>query len=186
MRAENPDNMDLFTAGCNAWIEGDDRRTKLWDRVPTVLASVKARTTIVMAGDFNGHVECAEGPNGDLHPAQSNNTNGERPVGACLTASPSSTQRKPAQRSRRSGMVRRTLDHRGTRHRVDCFAASGHVLGEVEEVQAQLRAALRLRPGGAKPGSETFDLYLPRHGGKQHAGSKHIKAKRNQNHAKLK
>ena len=46
---KNPGSMDLFVAGCYAYIEGDDRGAKLWDHVSTVLASVRARTTIVMA-----------------------------------------------------------------------------------------------------------------------------------------
>ena len=49
---------------------------------------------------------------------------------------------------------------------VDCFAASGHALGEVEEVQAQLRAAMRraktrmrnLRPLSSSPWSKSNTL----------------------------
>ena len=74
--------LDVIVEGCCAYIEGDDRGPKLWDRVLTVLATVRARTTVVLA---SGHVESGEGPNGALHSAQSTNTNGERLVGACTT-----------------------------------------------------------------------------------------------------
>ena len=62
VRIKNEGNMDLFIAGCYAFVEGDERATKLWDHISTVLAAVRARTTIIMAGDFNGHVEAGEGP----------------------------------------------------------------------------------------------------------------------------
>ena len=58
--------LDLIVEGCCAYIEGDDRGPKLWDRVSTVLASVRARTTVVLA---SGHVESGEGSNGALHSA---------------------------------------------------------------------------------------------------------------------
>ena len=51
-------------------IEGDDRGPKLWSHVSTVLASMN---------------EFGEGSNGLLHPTQSDNTNGERLIGACTT-----------------------------------------------------------------------------------------------------
>ena len=73
----------LLIARCYANIEGDDRGAKWWDRLSTVWASFRATTTIVMAGDFNGHVEAGARPNGPLHLAQSNNTNGDRLIGAC-------------------------------------------------------------------------------------------------------
>ena len=33
VRIKNEGNMDLFTAGCYAFVEGDERATKLWDHI---------------------------------------------------------------------------------------------------------------------------------------------------------
>ena len=45
---------------------------------------------------------------------------------------------------------------KGTRQREDYFAVSDRAFVEAEEVEAQLSAARRPRPGGIKPGTEIF------------------------------
>ena len=158
VRVKNEGNMDLFIAGCYAYVEGDERGTKLWDHISTVLAAVRARTTIVMAGDFNGHVEAGEGPNGPLHPAESTNENGEKIISVCTTHNLTLVNTWKASAADQTEWNGEThVGPQGTKQRVDYFAVSEHAFEEVEQVKAQIKAAMRLRPGGVKPGKELFD-----------------------------
>ena len=150
--------MDLFIAGCYGYVEGDERGTKLWDHISTVLAAVRARTTIIMAGDFNGHVEAGEGPNGPLHPAESTNENGEKIISVCTTHNLTLVNTWKASAADQTEWNGEThVGPQGTKQRVDYFAVSEHAFEEVEQVKAQIKAAMRLRPGGVKPGRELFD-----------------------------
>ena len=156
MRVKSRGDLDLFIAGCYAYIERDDKGAKLWDHVSTALASVRARTTIVMASDFNGHVESGRGPNGPPPSAEQQYQRSE--TDRCEHNSQlDPREHVESQRGGADGMGWGTARRRTARWttRNNHFVVSDHAFDEVE-VKAQLKVAKRLRLGGVKPGKKSL------------------------------
>ena len=159
IRVKNGDDMDLFIAGCYAYIEGDERHDAFWSHVFTTLAAVWSRTTAIVAGDFNGHLAGGDGPHGPLHPAEETNENGGRLIELCETHGlvPVNTWKAQAEEQGMPWDGTTHIGPGGTRTRVDYFLVPAALLDSCEDVRAQLRSAARLRQGVIKLGAEVFD-----------------------------
>ena len=91
-------------------------------------------------------------------PAESTNENGEKIISVCTTHNLTLVNTWKASAADQAEWNGEThVGPQGTKQRVDYFAVSDHAFEEVEQVKAQIKAAMRLRPGGVKPGREIFD-----------------------------